>query len=187
MLAAAGPAALALAVPAALVGWSVAGHASELISLVADLSGPVQRTRPEDAEALKALGPHIGGRNAPESAPRELLQDLADIRADAWVEHDRLLLMAVDAPGSQALHTDLTQFAELEAAGASYEGVRFTVREASGTVRGSNATVRARVDTAAYTVVGQDGSPQKRAGTSGKALTFRLAWTAQGWRITSYG
>ena len=50
-------------------------------------------------------------------------------------------------------------------------------------LRGDEATLRARVDTSAHTVVGRDGSRDGRAATAGAPVTIELRWTSAGWRI----
>ncbi|HET7661512.1 MAG TPA: serine/threonine-protein kinase [Oryzihumus sp.] len=125
-------------------------------------------------------------RQAPVRAPRELLQHLADRRAAAWTAREPAALAAVDAPGSPALQADVAHISTLLSRQASYRALRLTVRTASGTQAGTTATLRARVDTAAYVVVEGGGATRSVPPVTGPPLTFTLVWTGQGWRIVGY-
>jgi len=118
------------------------------------------------------------------SSPRAVLQRLADARARAYRAADVRLLDGADVAGSpsRARHEKLLR--QAAAAGATYDGLRYVVREATvSQVRGDEATLRARVDTSAHTVVGRDGSRDGRAATTGAPVTIELRWTNVGWRI----
>ena len=118
------------------------------------------------------------------SSPRAVLQRLADARARAYRAGDVTLLDGADVAGSpsRARHEQLLR--QAGAAGATYDGLRYVVREATlSQVRGDEATLRARVDTSAHTVVGRDGSRDDRAATAGAPVTIELRWTSAGWRI----
>ena len=118
------------------------------------------------------------------SSPRAVLQRLADARARAYRAADVTLLDGADVAGSpsRARHEQLLR--QAVAAGATYDGLRYVVREATlSHVRGDEATLLARVDTSAHTVVGRDGSRDDRAATAGAPVTIELRWTSAGWRI----
>ena len=118
------------------------------------------------------------------SAPRAVLQRLADARARAYELGDVRLLEAVDVPGSPARASDERVIRGAVSAGATYAGLRYVVRSAETTTAdGDRATVRAQVDTSAHTVVGRDGDRTARAATVGRPVPVTLRWTAGGWRI----
>ncbi|MGZ4655051.1 protein kinase domain-containing protein [Oryzihumus sp.] len=170
--------------------WALPGVALLAVVLLG-ASGAWAAARHTAPAAPGAPGAPVGGgavldRQAPAHAPRELLQQLADRRAAAWTSRDPAALAAVDAPGSPALQTDVAHVGTLLSRHASYRGLRLTVRAASGTLAGTTATLRARVDTAAYVVVEDGGATLARPAVAGPPLTFTLAWTSQGWRIVSY-
>lgn len=164
--------------------WALTGGALLAVALLG-VSGAWAATRHTD-RPVPVVGGVVMDRRAPVRAPRELLQQLADRRAAAWTARDPAALGAVDAPGSPALQTDVTRVSTLLSRQATYRGLRLTVRDASGTVAGTTATLRARVDTAAYVVVESGGATRSMPAGPGPPLTFTLAWTAQGWRIRSY-
>ena len=113
-----------------------------------------------------------------------MLQRLADARARAYRAADVTLLDGADVAGSpsRARHEQLLR--QAVAAGATYDGLRYVVREATlSQLRGDEATLLARVDTSAHTVVGRDGSRDDRAATAGAPVTIELRWTSAGWRI----
>ena len=102
------------------------------------------------------------------SAPRAVLQRLADARARAYELGDVRLLGAVDVPGSPAQAHDEQVIRGAVSAGATYAALRYVVRSAPTTsADGDRATVRAQVDTSAHTVVGRDGDRTARAATAG--------------------
>ena len=118
------------------------------------------------------------------SAPRAVLQRLADARARAYELGDVRLLEAVDVAGSPARASDERVIRGAVSAGATYAGLRYVVRSAETTTAdGDRATVRAQVDTSAHTVVGRDGDRTARAATVGQPVSVTLRWTAGGWRI----
>jgi hypothetical protein len=118
------------------------------------------------------------------SSPRAVLQRLADARARAYRSGDPSMLRAVDVAGSPSRTRDEQVIRGARALGARYEGLRYVVRSAElASADGDLATVRARVDTSAHTVVGTDGTRQVRAATAGAPVTITLRWTAAGWRI----
>jgi eukaryotic-like serine/threonine-protein kinase len=118
------------------------------------------------------------------SAPRAVLQRLADARARAYERGDVRLLEAVDVAGSPARAHDERVIRGAVSAGASYAQLHYVVRSARTTsADGDRATVRARVDTSSHTVVGRDGDRTARAATVGRPVPVTLLWTAQGWRI----
>ncbi|GAA1261422.1 protein kinase domain-containing protein [Oryzihumus leptocrescens] len=177
-------AATSAAAPRRRRAWALPGVALLAVALLV-ASGAWAATR-HTAPAARVSGGVVQDRQAPVHAPHELLQQLADRRAAAWTARDPAALAAVDAPGSPALHTDVAHVGTLLSRHASYRGLRLTVRAASGTLAGTTATLRARVDTAAYVVVEDGGATRSRPAVAGPALTFTLAWTGQGWRIVSY-
>ena len=128
-----------------------------------------------------AEAPHV--RAELRSAPRAVLQRLADARARAYELGDVRLLDAVDVAGSPARDHDERVIRGAVSAGATYAGLRYVVRSAETTTAdGDRATVRARVDTSAHTVVGRYGRTA-RAATGGQPVSVTLRWTAGGWRI----
>jgi hypothetical protein len=113
-----------------------------------------------------------------------VLQRLADARARAYRAADATLLDGADVAGSPSWARHERLLRQAAAAGATYDGLRYVVREATlSQVRGDQATLRARVDTSAHTVVGRDGSRDGRAATAGAPVTIELRWTSVGWRI----
>jgi len=164
--------------------WALPGVALLAVALLG-VSGAWAATR-HTGPTAPAGQDVVLDRQAPTRAPLELLQQLADRRAAAWTARDPAALAAVDAPGSPALQTDVAHVSTLLSRHASYRGLRLTVRAASGTRAGATATLRARVDTAAYVVVEDRGATRSRPAVAGDPLTFTLVWTGQGWRILSY-
>jgi hypothetical protein len=129
-----------------------------------------------------AVGTHV--RAELRSAPRAVLQRLADARARAYERGDVRLLAAVDVAGSPAWTHDEQVIRGAASAGATYAALRYVVRSARTTsADGDRGTVRAQVDTSAHTVVGRDGDRTARAATVGRPVPVTLLWTAQGWRI----
>ena len=137
--------------------------------------GPTASTAPRVPTAVRA---------ELRSSPRAVLQRLAEARARAYragTPHSWTVPTSAGSP-SRARHEQLLR--QAAAAGATYEGLRYVVREATvSQVRGDEATLRARVDTSAHTVVGRDGSRDGRAATAGGPVTIELRWTSAGWRI----
>jgi hypothetical protein len=118
------------------------------------------------------------------SSPRAVLQRLADARARSYQSGDVGLLDAVDVAGSPSRARDQQVIRGAAAVGASYKGLRYLVRSAEMTsTDGTWATVRARVDTSAHTVVARDGRREHRPATAGVPVTISLRWTPAGWRI----
>ena len=118
------------------------------------------------------------------SSPRAVLQRLADARARAYRAADVTLLDGADVAGSPSRARHEQRLRQAVAAGATYDGLRYVVREATlSQLRGDEATLLARVDTSAHTVVGRDGSRDDRAATAGAPVTIELRWTSAGWRI----
>jgi hypothetical protein len=118
------------------------------------------------------------------SSPRAVLQRLADARARSYQSGDVGLLDAVDVAGSPSRARDQQVIRGAAAVGASYTGLRYLVRSAEMTsTDGAWATVRARVDTSAHTVVARDGHRGQRPATAGVPVTISLRWTPAGWRI----
>ena len=123
-------------------------------------------------------------RAAPTRDPVGLMTALSSLRAAAMTSRSPSLVARLDAPGSEALAQDTALVAELSAAGTSWEGVRFVVGEAHAVAHGATtATVDAVVGTAAYRVVGGDGSKEARAAARGRPMRFALVWSDGRWRV----
>jgi len=148
----------------------------------ADGSPSAERPSAVAPAVAPAGGTHV--RAELRSAPRAVLQRLANARARAYELRDVRLLEAVDVAGSPARAHDEQVVTGAASAGATYAGLRYVVRSAQTTSSdGDRATVRAQVDTSAHTVVGRDGRRTARAATVGAPATVTLRWTAGGWRI----
>ncbi len=125
----------------------------------------------------------VMARAAPATDPSGLMTALSDRRARAWREGLAALLADVDAPGSPALRRDTAALSPVQVAGLRYTGLRLVVASAVTVSAGpAAATVRARVDSTAYVVVGP-GRSQPRAAATGASMFFDLAWTDAGWRV----
>jgi hypothetical protein len=121
--------------------------------------------------------------SAPVDDPRGLMQELADLRAEALNHGDPVALTRLDAAASPALARDSADLAALATRGSRYAGVALHVRTARRvSVTDADATVEAVVDTAAYRVVGGNGARAMGA-RPGEPLRFRLVWAQGRWRI----
>lgn len=136
-----------------------------------------------------------GGEQAPPSGaaamsdpsrdPAAAVQGLVDARAAAWVSGEPDDLAAVHAPGSMALAADAADLQAAAARGWRYEGVGFTVVEATvARVEDRRVVVEAQVDRSAFRVVGADESRSQPAKAEDVTLDLRL--TDAGWRIWSW-
>ncbi|GAA6525800.1 serine/threonine-protein kinase [Intrasporangium sp. DVR] len=121
---------------------------------------------------------------APQHRTMELLQWLSDQRARALVDRATDRLSAVHRSGSASHASDVRLIEALEAGGHRYADLRLSVAEASW-VSGDaeHATVRARVDWSAYTVVDRTGARRGHPAASGELLDFELRWDGSAWRI----
>lgn len=121
---------------------------------------------------------------APLKHPRRLVQRLVDARARAWTGDGRRLgqAMVVDSAAWKRDRSDLRRAA---AAGAAYEGLRFTVRNATvSSAKGTKAVVSAVVDRSRYRVVGN--ATAKEPARDGQRVTLTLRHTPKGWRIADW-
>ena len=168
------------------VGAGVSGGGGGVSGGAGVSSGDTAPRRPTTVQRPAAGAPagptHV--RAELRSAPRAVLQRLADARARAYERGDLRLLAAVDVAGSPARAHDEQVIRGAVSAGASYAELHYVVRSARTTsADGDRATVRAQVDTSAHAVVGRDGDRTARAATVGEPVSVMLRWTAGGWRI----
>ena len=121
---------------------------------------------------------------APQQRPVELLQRLAEYRAQAWRDGIPAHLHGSDAPRSPTAVREAAAVAEMARAGVRYTGIHYSVRDASVvTASGREALVRARIDTSAYEVAGASGSTPRPA-VRGEEVLVALVRTELGWRIS---
>lgn len=119
------------------------------------------------------------------SDPQAVLQRLADARADALVRADPAALLTLEIKDSTAHQADVRALAQLRAQQQGYADLGFHVRSAEVvTSDATGAQVRAVIDRTAYTVVGPGTTRQQRPAQDGQALSYSLALTTAGWRIT---
>ena len=161
-------------------------------------TGVGRSTDQSDAE-VAAVREHPPGGGAPREGPgprlttvgkaavedpRGLLTALARARARAWNTEDAAALRRVDAPGSPALSADRTLVERAVAAGADYEGVDFTVRDAELlSYDGEWAAVRVTVRTGAYRVTWPDGTVESPGATQGRPVVVDLVRCAGTWKV----
>ena len=148
-------------------------------STVPSTAGPA--TAPSTATASAAPQ----DRQSPRSRPRDLVQALADLRAEVLVSGDDRGLARFDVPDSAAWRADAALLHELGSRGERYEGLRFGVRSAElVSSTGERAALRCRVDTSAHDVVSEDGATSRSA-ERGAPLVLHLRWADGWWRIDS--
>lgn len=170
---------------AAALGVAVLAGVLTIVGLppLPDLSfGASRDSAAPAAPSASPLSP-IADPEAARSRPEQLVQALADERAHAWRSGSAARLLTSDASGSPALARDTAALTALSDAGATYDGVRFVVREAtwvSGTP--ATASVRVRTDTTAYSVV-RAGTRSSRPAVQGQPMLVELVWTDAGWRV----
>src|SRR6185312_4352864 len=105
------------------------------------LPGPTLATPVPDASSTRRAPTAV--RAELRSSPRAVLQRLADARARAYRAADVALLEGADLAGSPSRARHAQVLRQAAAAGATYDGLRYVVREATvSQVRGDEATLR---------------------------------------------
>ncbi len=177
--------------------WTLAGSLALLLAGVLVASVVASRSQRAAAEpgtrapavattrATGSTGPDLLTDQAAAGAdPLGLMSALADRRAVVWRAGVAARLGEVDAGGSVAMRRDNSALAEAQREGLHYLGLSFSVG-ATVVVAATPAaaTLRTRVDTAAYDVVWPDGDRTARPASRGAEVLVDLVWTGQGWRV----
>lgn len=154
-------------------------QAGQRVSAPVEASGTAA-SMPAEAAASAAL---LTDPAAPTRDPVGVLELLSLARAAAWRSGTLALLSDVDAPGSPAMAQDVAALGEVARAGARYLNLSFVVREAEvATSTPTTVTLRARVDTTAYTIRDPGGSEQQQP-AAGEPVMIDLVLTKGGWRV----
>jgi hypothetical protein len=171
---------LALVLAGRAAGWPERAQAAEPVS------------RPSATRSVPAVpatatpSTATQDRQAPRSRPADLVQALADRRAEVLISGDDRGLAQFDVPDSAAWRADAALLHQLRSRGERYEGLRFRVRSADlVSSTGQRAALRCRVDTSAHDVVGGDGGVTSRPSEQGAPLVLHLRWADGRWRIDS--
>jgi hypothetical protein len=177
--------------------WTLAGSLALLLAGVLVASVVASRSSRAAAEpgtrapavattgATGSTGPDLlTDRTAAGTDPRGLMSALADRRAVVWMAGVAARLGEVDARGSAAMRRDTSALAQAQREGLHYRGLSFSVGDTVAvTASRAAATVRTRVDTAAYDVVWPNGHRTARPASPGTEVLVDLVWTGQGWRV----
>jgi hypothetical protein len=176
----------ALVLAGRATGWPEGAQAAETVSRAfATPSGATTPTTAPAAPSAAGLSTATQDREAPRSRPADLVQALADLRAEVLVSGDDRGLARFDVPSSRAWRADATLLHQLLSRGERYEGLRFRVRSADlVSSAGERAALRCRVDTSAHSVVSTDGATSRPA-EQGAPLVLHLRWSDGGWRVDS--
>lgn len=122
--------------------------------------------------------------DSPRARPVALVQTLSDLRAKALMSRDPRNLGAVHAAGSASLRVDERLVGAMVTSGSRYERLRLQVVSATlVSATTTRAAVRARIDTAAYVVVGPTGAHETRPAERGEVLDLSLVRVGGQWRI----
>ncbi|CAM4050315.1 protein kinase domain-containing protein [Janibacter anophelis] len=147
-------------------------------------AGAPDAQTPVAPQGTKGETSPLHDRSAAREAPRQLVQELTDLRQTMVVELDDSARTTLDEPGSPAATRDRELVAELRTSGARYRGLTMTVRSASlQSTSGDRAVVRAVVDESAYDVAGKDGSRTPRPARQGQEVDLVLVWHDGAWRV----
>ena len=179
--------ALALLLAGVLVASVVASRSQRAAAEPGTPAPAVATTRSTGSttRASGSTGPDLlTDRAAAGADPLGLMSALADRRAVVWRAGVAARLREVDAGGSVAMRRDTSALAQAQREGLHYLGLSFSVG-ATVVVAATPAaaTLRTRVDTAAYDVVWPDGDRTARPASRGAEVLVDLVWTGQGWRV----
>lgn len=120
---------------------------------------------------------------APPLDYREVLQELVDARARAWVNGDSGLLQLTFAADSATLRSDESLIGEAVAGGHEYVGLTFSAADVSVLSETEDTTqVSATLETSGYAVHTGSAIEQRAPVTSQVVLT--LVKASDGWRIS---
>jgi len=125
--------------------------------------------------------------SGPLTDPVGLVQTLSDLRARAWRELDPARVAEVDQAESAIYRADLAAIQQARRDRLRYRGVAFTVRSATARSVGKPGHERvvldAVVDSSAFTITPETGSPTRVAASAGDRVRMVLVWSGQHWQV----
>lgn len=185
----------ALAVVAVVVDWRPDDPQTAAAAPVVTPAAPAARSTrsvaptpwPAGPGPTTTRAPATTDRDAPRTRPVDLVGELSNALAEAWMAADPGLLAAVDAPGSPAMEHDRARIDRIRDAGHRYRSVTLTPRlVTTRSVSATRAEIVATVDTSAHRVE-SGAEADNRPATEGTPLLFGLQWTSDGWRVHDIG
>ncbi|GAA1783199.1 hypothetical protein [Nostocoides veronense] len=125
--------------------------------------------------------------SGPLTDPVGLVQTLSNLRARAWRELDPARVAEVDQAESAIYRADLAAIQQARRDRLRYRGVAFTVRSATARSVGKPGHERvvldAVVDSSAFTITPETGSPTRVAASAGDRVRMVLVWSGQHWQV----